>query len=140
MARLLAIDYGGKRTGLAVTDPSKIIVSPLQSVETTYLTPFLKEYLTKENVERIIVGYPENPMADRQNPIVKQIILFTDNLKRLFPNIPLEFYNEEFSSVEAVGLLREGNFKKKYRQTKGNTDKMAAAVILQGWMDENFKN
>jgi len=140
MARLLAIDYGGKRTGLAVTDPSKIIVSPLQSIETTYLTPFLKEYLTKENVERIIVGYPENPMEDRQNPIVKQIILFTDNLKRLFPNIPLEFYNEEFSSVEAVGLLREGNFKKKYRQTKGNTDKMAAAVILQGWMDENFKN
>ena len=140
MARLLAIDYGGKRTGLAVTDPSKIIVSPLQSIETTYLTPFLKEYLTKENVERIIVGYPVNPMEDRQNPIVKQIILFTDNLKRLFPNIPLEFYNEEFSSVEAVGLLREGNFKKKYRQTKGNTDKMAAAVILQGWMDENFKN
>ena len=87
MARLLAIDYGGKRTGLAVTDPSKIIVSPLQTVDTTVLTPFLKDYLNKNKVEKVIVGYPENPDGDRENPIVKQIILFTDNLKRLFPGI-----------------------------------------------------
>ncbi|MBR6277147.1 MAG: Holliday junction resolvase RuvX [Bacteroidales bacterium] len=137
MARLLAIDYGGKRTGLAVTDPSKIIVSPLQTVDTTVLTPFLKDYLNKNKVEKVIVGYPENPDGDRENPIVKQIILFTDNLKRLFPELPVVFYNEEYTSKTAVSVMVSGGFSKKYRQTKGNTDKMAAALILQGWIDEN---
>ncbi|MBQ3656609.1 MAG: Holliday junction resolvase RuvX [Bacteroidales bacterium] len=140
MARLLAIDYGGKRTGLAVTDPSKIIVSPFQTVDTTYLTPFLKEYLTKEKVEKIIIGYPENPQKDMVNPITKQITLFSDNLKRLFPDIPILFYNEEYTSKEAVSVMLKGDFGRKYRQTKGNTDKMAAALILQGWIDENGVN
>ena len=140
MARLLAIDYGLRRTGLAVTDPSKIIVSPLQTVDTTHLTPFLKEYLLKEKVEKIIVGYPENPQKDMVNPIVKQIILFTDNLKKLFPDIPLVFYNEEYTSKEAVSVMLAGGFGRKFRQTKGNTDRMAAALILQGWIDENGAN
>lgn len=140
MARLLAIDYGLKRTGLAVTDPSKIIVSPLQTVDTTHLTPFLKEYLVKEKVEKIIVGYPENPQKDMVNPIVKQIILFTDNLKKLFPDIPLVFYNEEYTSKEAVSVMLAGDFGRKFRRTKGNTDRMAAALILQGWIDENGAN
>ena len=140
MARLLAIDYGGKRTGLAVTDPSKIIVSPFQTVDTTYLTPFLKEYLTKEKVEKIIIGYPENPQKDMVNPITKQITLFSDNLKRLFPDIPILFYNEEYTSKEAVSVMLKGDFGRKYRQTKGNTDKMATALILQGWIDENGVN
>ena len=133
----MAIDYGGKRTGLAVTDPSKIIVSPLQTVDTTHLTPFLKDYLKREKVDRIIVGYPENPDGGRENPILRQIILFTDNLKKIFPDIPVEFYNEEYTSKNAVSVMLSGGFGKKYRQTKGNTDKMAAALILQGWMHEN---
>jgi putative Holliday junction resolvase len=140
MARLLSIDYGGKRTGLAVTDPSKIIVSPLQTVDTTYLTPFLKDYLSKEKVERIVIGYPENPRGETENPIVRQIILFSDNLKKLFPEIPVVFYNEEYTSKSAVSVMLSGGFGKKYRQTKGNTDKMAAALILQGWIDENGVN
>lgn len=136
MARLLAIDYGGKRTGLASTDPSKIIVSPMQTVDTTVLTPFIKDYLAKNEVERIIVGYPENPNGG-ENPIVKQIKLFVDNLKRLFPNMPIEFYDEQYTSKMAASAMVAGGFSKKYRQTRENTDKMAAAFILQGWMQEN---
>ena len=74
------------------------------------------------------------------NPITKQITLFSDNLKRLFPDIPILFYNEEYTSKEAVSVMLKGDFGRKYRQTKGNTDKMAAALILQGWIDENGVN
>ena len=74
------------------------------------------------------------------NPIVKQIILFTDNLKKLFPDIPIEFYNEEYTSKEAVSVMLAGGFGRKFRQTKENTDRMAAALILQGWIDENGAN
>ncbi|MCQ2973566.1 MAG: Holliday junction resolvase RuvX [Bacteroidales bacterium] len=136
MGRILAIDYGGVRTGLAVTDPCKIIVSPLETVATSTLTPYIKNYLEKQKVDRIIVGYPENPEGGT-NPIVEKILLFVDNLKKLYPNIPIDFYNEEFTSKKAMSAMLAGGFKRKYRQTKGNTDKMAAAFILQGWMDEN---
>ena len=139
MARLLAIDYGGKRTGLAATDPSKIIVSPLQTVDTTNLTPFLKDYLNNNKVEKIIIGFPVNPNGG-ENPIVAQIRLFVANLQKLFPEIPMEFYDEQYTSKAAVSAMMAGGFSKKYRPTKGNTDKMAAAFILQGWMQENGYN
>lgn len=136
MGRILAIDYGGKRTGLAATDPSRIIASPLETVETTKLTPYLKEYIPKNKVDQIVVGYPTNPNGD-ENPILKQIRLFTDNLKKLFPDIPMAFYDEQYTSKEAMKMMVAGNFGKKYRAERGNTDKMAAALILQGWMEEN---
>ena len=136
MGRLLAIDYGKVRTGLAVTDPSKIIVSPLTTVPTAELTPFIKEYIVKEKVEHVIVGYPVNPQGG-ENPIVASILKFTDNLKKLFPDLPLDFYDEQYTSKMAVSAMVSGGFKRKYRQKKENTDKMAAAFILQGWIDEN---
>ncbi len=136
MGRILAIDYGGKRTGLAVTDPSRIIVSPLETVDTTVLTPYLKNYIPNNKVDRIVVGFPVNPNGG-ENPIVKQIRLFVDNLKRLFPDMPIDYYDEQYTSRQAVEVMLAGNFSKKYRATKGNTDKMAAALILQGWMEEN---
>jgi len=137
MGRILAIDYGGKRTGLAVTDPSRIIASPLETVDTTVLTPYIKEYIPKNGVDQIVVGFPVNPNGG-ENPIVSQIRLFTDNLRRLFPDIPLDFYDEQYTSRQAVDVMVAGNFSKKFRATKGNTDRMAAALILQGWMQENL--
>lgn len=136
MGRFLAIDYGKVRTGLAVTDPSRIIVSPLTTVPTAELTPYIKEYIVKEKVERVIVGYPVNPQGG-ENPIVQNIIQFTDNLKKLFPDLPVDFYDEQYTSKMAASAMVSGGFKRKYRQKKENTDKMAAAFILQGWMDEN---
>lgn len=136
MGRLLAIDYGKVRTGLAVTDPSRIIVSPLTTVPTNELTPYIKEYLLKEKVDHVIVGYPVNPQGG-ENPIVQSIILFVDNLKKLFPELPIDYYDEQYTSKMAASAMVSGGFKRKYRQKKENTDKMAAAFILQGWMDEN---
>ncbi len=138
MGRILAIDYGGKRTGLAATDPSRIIASPLETVDTTVLTPYLKNYIPNNKVDQIVIGFPVNPNGG-ENPIVKQIRLFADNLKRLFPDIPIDFYDEQYTSKQAVSVMVAGNFGKKFRATKGNTDRMAAALILQGWMEENFK-
>ncbi len=135
MGRILSIDYGGVRTGLAVTDPSRIIVTPLETVQTTVLTPYLKDYIPKNKVDQIVVGYPVNPDGG-ENPIVKQIRLFTDNLKKVFPDIPLDFYDEQYTSREAVSVMLAAGYKKKDRQKKGNTDKLAAALILQGWMEE----
>lgn len=137
MARILAIDYGGKRTGIAVTDNSKIIVSPLETVETTVLTPYIKNYLQNNDVERVIIGYSIN-LDGTENPIAKQANLFGNNLQKLFPDVPVEYYNEQYTSKMAASAMVEGGFKKKYRQEKGNTDKMAAAFILQGWLDENI--
>lgn len=136
MGRILAIDYGGVRTGLAVTDPSRIIVSPLETVSTTVLTPYLKNYIPNNKVDQIVVGFPVNPQGG-ENPIVKQIRLFTDNLKKIFPDIPLDFYDEQYTSRDAISVMLSVGVKKKRRQEKGNTDKMAAALILQGWMREN---
>ncbi len=136
MARILAIDYGGKRTGLATTDNSQLIVSPLETVDTTKLTPFVKNYLQTNNVERIIIGHSIN-LDGTENPIAVQAKLFGNNLQKLFPNIPIEYYNEQYTSKMATAAMVAGGFKKKYRQDKGNTDKMAAAYILQGWIDEN---
>lgn len=136
MGRLLAIDYGKVRTGLAVTDPSRIIVSPLTTVPTNELTPYIKEYILKEKVDHVIVGYPVNPQGG-ENPIVQSIILFVDNLKKLFPKLPIDYYDEQYTSKMAASAMVSGGFKRKYRQKKENTDKMAAAFILQGWMDEN---
>ncbi len=136
MGRILAIDYGMVRTGLAVTDPSKIIVSPLETVSTTNLTPYIKEYITRQNVEHVVVGYPVNPQGG-ENPVLHNIRLFVDNLRKLFPDLPIDYYDEQYTSRMAESAMLSGGFKRKYRKTKGNTDKMAAAFILQGWIDEN---
>ncbi|MBR4215261.1 MAG: Holliday junction resolvase RuvX [Bacteroidales bacterium] len=136
MGRILAIDYGKVRTGLAVTDPSKIICSPLETVATTVLMPYLKNYIVSQKVERVVVGYPVNPEG-HENPVVQSIIRFVDNLKKLFPELPIDFYDEQYTSRMAESAMIAGGFKRKYRSTKGNVDRMAAAFILQGWMDEH---
>ncbi len=136
MGRLLAIDYGKVRTGLAVTDPSRIIVSPLTTVPTNELTPYIKEYILKEKVDHVIVGYPVNPQGG-ENPIVQSIILFVDNLKKLFPELPIDYYDEQYTSKMAASAMVSGGFKRKYRQKKEHTDKLAAAFIFLGWFADS---
>ncbi len=136
MSRIIAIDYGLKRTGIATTDPLQIIVSPLTTVETTNLTPYIKDYLTKEKVEKIVIGHSLN-LQNQDNPIQKNINLFVENLKKLFPEIPIVFQDERYTSKMAVSAMIAGGFGKKYRQKKENTDRMAAALILQAYIEEN---
>ncbi len=130
MARILAIDYGLKRTGLAVTDPLKIIATGLAAVESKQLIPFLKDYFTKEEVELIIIGEPRNwdNTATHATPLVKKIII---ELEKNFPLIPIQRVDERFTSKMASRAMLEMGLKKKQRQNKGLVDEIAATIMLQ---------
>lgn len=130
MARILAIDYGLKRTGLAVTDPLKIIASGLTTVESKGLIPFLKDYFSKEQVELIIIGDPKNwdNTDTHATPLVEKIMI---ELKKNFPAIPIQKVDERFTSKMASRAMIEMGLKKKKRQDKGLVDQIAATIMLQ---------
>ncbi len=133
MGRILAIDYGLKRTGLAVTDPLKIIASPLTTIHTATVFEFIKQYTAKENVEKIIVGFPyykEGETTEWQ----KKIINFADELKTL-TGIAVELYDESYTSRLAVQAMVQGNMKKKDRKKKENIDKLSATILLQDYLN-----
>lgn len=134
MARIIAIDYGGKRTGLAVTDPLKIIASALTTVETKNLFPFLKEYFSKEEVELIVIGDPRNwdESDTHATPLVRKAI---ERLKKEFPHIPLQTVDERYTSKMASHAMVEMGMKKKDRRVKGNIDQIAATIILQEYLN-----
>ncbi len=136
MARILAIDYGLKRTGLAVTDPLQIIASALTTVETPQLFNFLKEYIKKEAVELIIIGDPRNldDSDTHATPHVKKTI---ERLKKEFPSIPVVPVDERYSSKMAKGAMIEMGMKKMQRRDKSMVDKIAATIILQEYMERN---
>ncbi len=138
MGRVLAIDYGLKRTGLAVTDPLKIIGSPLETVPTENLITWLNEYLKKEEVERIVIGLPVNlDMSDTHT--TKPVKKFIEKINQLFPNIPVSTEDERFTSKIAQQTMILGGMKKKERRIKSNVDKISAAIILQSYLQkENF--
>lgn len=133
MPRILAIDYGLKRTGLAVTDPLKIIASALITVESPKLIPFLKDYFKKEEVELIIIGEPKNwdETDTHATPLVRKIV---ERLKKEFPNIPLKLVDERYTSKMASGALLDMGLKKKQRRDKSLVDKVAATIILQEYL------
>ena len=134
MARILAIDYGKKRTGLAVTDPLQIISNGLTTVSTASLESFLVDYLKREEVERIVVGKPtQNSGEDSEN--MKRVAPFVKRLQELFPDIPVELYDERFTSVLAHQAMIEGGLKKKARQNKALVDEISACIILQSYME-----
>ena len=134
MARILAIDYGKKRTGLAVTDPLQIISNGLTTVSTASLESFLVDYLGREEVERIVVGKPtQNSGEDSEN--MKRVVPFVKRLQELFPAIPVELYDERFTSVLAHQALIDGGLKKKARQNKALVDEISACIILQSYME-----
>lgn len=134
MGRILSIDYGKKRTGLAVTDPLKIIANGLTTVETSKLMDFLKAYMEKETVERIVVGLPKQ-MNGEESENMKNITPFVNRLKKLYPNLPVEFFDERFTSVLAHKAMLESGIGKKARQNKALVDEISATIILQGYME-----
>lgn len=137
MARILSIDYGGKRTGLAVTDPLRIIASGLTTVETPKLMPFLIEYISKEPVELIIIGMPVNwdDSPTHATPLVQK---FIKELHKNFPHIPVKEVDERFTSKLASQAMIQMGMKKKQRQNKAMVDEIAATILLQEYLQHNL--
>ena len=131
--RIICIDYGAKRTGLAVTDPLKIIATPLTTIESKELIPFLKQYFAKEEVELILIGMPLNldNSPTHGTPLVLSMI---KQLEKNFPTIPVKTVDERYSSKLASKAMVEMGMKKKDRQVRGNSDQIAAAMLLQEYM------
>src|SRR5690554_7990371 len=134
MARLLSIDYGKKRTGIAVSDPLQIIANGLTTVETPRLFEFLEEYLKKEEVSCIVVGLPRQ-MNNEPSENMKRIEPFVNRLRKLYPHIPVEYFDERFSSKMAQQTMIDGGVKKKDRRNKALVDEISATIILQGYME-----
>ena len=133
MARILSIDYGGKRTGLAVTDPLQIIATGLETIDSRELIPWLKNYTAKEDVELIIIGLPKNwdESDTHGTPLVEAAI---KKIKKEFPDMPLKTVDERYSSKMAKDAMLEMGMKKKDRRDKKNVDVIAATIILQEYL------
>lgn len=134
MSRILAIDYGRKRTGIAVTDPMQIIANGLTTVSTHQLMDFLLNYIKQEPVERIVIGHPKQ-MNNEDSENMKNIIPFMNRLKKLLPDMPVELVDERFTSVLAHQAMLAGGLKKKDRQNKALVDEISATIILQSYLE-----
>lgn len=134
MGRILAIDYGKKRTGIAVTDTLKLIANGLTTVPTTELMSFLSDYVSREPVERILVGLPKQ-MNNEASENMKRVEPFVNALRKKWPNIPVEYVDERFTSVLAHRAMLEGGLKKKARQDKALVDEISATIILQDYLE-----
>lgn len=134
MSRILAIDYGKKRTGIAVTDPMQIIASGLTTVATTELMDFLLKYTSQEKVERIVVGHPKQ-LNNEDSENMKRIVPFVNQLKKKLPGIPVEWVDERFTSVLAHQAMIDGGLKKTARQNKALVDELSATIILQSYLE-----
>ena len=134
MGRILAIDYGLKRTGIAVSDPLQIIATALDTVDTHKLLDFLKNYLSREPVDTFVVGMPKT-LKNEDSEIAPYVRRFVDELKLTFPDKPVQLADERFTSRMAQQAMIAGGMKKKDRRVKGNVDKISATIILQGFMD-----
>jgi putative holliday junction resolvase len=133
MGRILAIDYGTKRTGLAVTDSLRIIATALDTVETIKLIEFLKKYFQKETVDEVVIGMPRqlNNTDSATAPAVRK---FIESFSKTFPGKPIQTIDERFTSSIAQRAMIDSGMKKKDRQTKGNVDKISATLILQDYL------
>jgi putative Holliday junction resolvase len=137
MPRILAIDYGTKRVGLAVTDPLKIIASPLETVHSKDLIHYLSGYFIQEEVESVVCGYPTNEEGEPTDA-TRHVDAFINLFRKKFPTMPLHLQDESFSSQEAIQAMIISGSKRKQRNKKsGNIDKISAAIILQQFLDQN---
>jgi putative holliday junction resolvase len=134
MPRILSIDYGSKRTGLAVTDPLKIIASGLTGLHTKDLEAFLKDYFNKEQVELVIIGHPTN-WDDTDTHATPLVQAFINRFKKVFPNIPIQKVDERYTSKMAVQSMVDSGMKKKHRQNKNLVDEIAATIMLQEYLN-----
>ena len=135
--RILSIDYGKKRTGIAVTDPLQLIAGGLATVSTSELFEFLARYVAQEQVERIVVGKPMQPNGSPSENMAR-VEQFVNRWRKAVPDIPVEYYDERFTSVLAhKAILDSGIGKKARRENKGLVDEVSATIILQDWMKAN---
>lgn len=132
MARIMAFDYGGKRTGVAVTDPLQIIATALDTVDTSKIFDYIQAYFKNERVERFVVGYPKDLM-NRDQAITQHVNAFIAQLEKRF-NLPVSKVDERYTSVEAQRSMIQSGMKKMQRREKGNLDKISAAIILQAYL------
>lgn len=133
MGRALAIDYGRKRCGLAVTDPMRMIASPLVTVPSGELEAFLKDYIPREKVTDVVIGYPVT-VNNLPSESVKYIDPFIVRFRKLFPETPLHLADERFTSQMAMRTMIEGGVKKSGRRDKAMADRISASIILQSWL------
>ncbi len=133
LGRALAIDYGRKRCGLAVTDPMRMIASPLTTVHSGQLEAFLKDYIPREKVTDVVIGYPVT-VNNLPSESVKYIDPFIARFRKLFPETPLHLADERFTSQMAMRTMIDGGVKKSSRRDKAMTDRISAAIILQSWL------
>ena len=134
MSRILAIDYGRKRTGIAVTDTMQLIANGLTTVATHELLKFIQDYISKEQVERIVIGKPKQ-MNNEDSENMRFIEPFVRSLKKQLPDMPVEYVAERFTSVLAHRTMLEAGLKKKDRQNKALVDEISAVIILQSYLE-----
>ncbi|MBR3472812.1 MAG: Holliday junction resolvase RuvX [Prevotella sp.] len=134
MARILSIDYGKRRTGLAVTDPLQIIANGLATVSTSELFDWLKAYVGREQVERIVIGKPMQPNG-MPSENMQRVEQFVNRWRRACPDIPIEYVDERYTSVLAHQAMLQGGMRKKARQDKAIVDEISATIILQSYME-----
>ena len=139
MSRLLAIDYGKKRTGIAVSDPLQLIANGLTTVDTAGIFDFLQSYFEKENVEKVIIGLPRqmNYEASENLPEIERL---ADQLRKSYPHLDVVCFDERFTSKMAQQTMIDGGLKKKERRNKALIDEISATIILQGYMESLIYN
>ena len=133
MARILSIDYGKKRTGLAVSDPLQLIAGGLATVDTHELWDYLLQYVAREPVERIVIGEPLQPNGQPSENLAR-VQQFVNRWRKQRPDIPIEYYDERFTSVLAHQAMLAGGLKKKARQDKALVDEISATIILEDYL------
>ena len=134
LGRILAIDYGRKRTGLAVTDPLRIAANPLLTVSTAELVKWLEDYLRKEKVDEVVIGLPTQLNGEDSESML-YIRPFMNLFRKRWPDIPLISYDERFTSTLAHRAMIDGGMRRKQRQDKAVVDKLAACIILEGYLE-----
>ncbi len=133
MARILSIDYGRKRTGIAVTDPLQIIAGGLATVSTSGLFDWLQQYLQQEQVERIVIGEPRQPNGQPSENL-QRVQQFVNRWRKAHPEIPIDYYDERFTSVLAHQAMLDSGLRKKARQDKALVDEISATIILEDYL------
>ncbi|NNE27380.1 MAG: Holliday junction resolvase RuvX [Saprospiraceae bacterium] len=133
MSRIIGIDYGIKKCGIAVTDPMQIIVNPLKTVKTSSLLNFLKTYIGEENVSKCVFGLPSH-LDGNPTYVVEHIHNFVTHLKKSFPKLEVDFQDENYTSKEAKEIILQSGLSKKQRQDKSRLDKISAVLILQRYL------
>ena len=135
MGRIIGIDFGLKRTGIAVTDPLQMIASGLETVATKDVEKWLERYVGSETVDCIVVGCPVMIDGSQSNTFTIFVLPFINRLKKKFPNLIIDTFDERFTSILAVRAMVEAGIKKKARRQKANIDKMSATIMLQGYLE-----